>query len=264
MLKKVARVLICSTLAAVGLTAGAGSAAAANPLGHVDSADYDAKYDTIDIWGWAGDPDAGSAAIRVHVYVDGVGAASVGTRYERDDVAAVYPRLGTHTGFYANPLQPPGRGPHSVCVYAINVGVGGNVLLGCRTVVVTDPLALLGHIDRIATDPADPAMRIASGWVLDPYDAESPTPFALLRLSGPTSGGGWDYLDFLRAGLPRPDVDRAYPHNGHDHGFSVRFAASYVDWAATDAVCLALDDSAFIGTIGSLGTSTPTCFSYRG
>ena len=257
--RRLGSVLACTALVGSSLLLAVGPAAAANPIGHLDSVGYDIKYNTIDIFGWAGDPDAGSAPVRVHVYVDGVGAEAVSTGLTRTDVAAVHPGLGSHTGFYANPVQPIGRGPHTVCVYAINIAAGGNVLLGCRVVQVTLPLALLGHIDSIAVDPLDAGMRIAAGWVFDPADAVSPTPFALVRSTGPTTGTSWDYLEGS-AGAARPDVDAVYPSHGSNHGFSVRFSATNVDWVAGDRICLAL---AFF-VPGWVGSPTAYCATYSG
>ena len=261
MARKTLSLLAYGMLAAAAMLAGGGVASAATPIGHVDQVEYDDKYQTIDVFGWAGDADAGTAPIRVHVYVDGVGAAAVSTGLTRPDVARVYPGLGAQTGFFADPVQPPGRGVHNVCVYAINVGAGGNALLGCQTVEVTRPGALLGHIDKIAVDSSDPTQRIATGWVLDPYDAQSPTEFGVIKTSGPTSGS--DSFPFITGvtGLPRPDVDAVYPHNGHNHGFAVRFRPTAdVNWLATDRVCLAV--SYF--TPGWFGPPTPYCYTYAG
>lgn len=101
---------------------------------------------------------------------------------------------------------------------------------------------MLGHIDHIRVDPSDPAQRIAEGWALDPYDAVSPTPFALVQASGPTGSGSTGSIFELdgQAGLPRPDVDRVYPDNGHHHGFSLRFRATDVIWGAPSQICLAM------------------------
>lgn len=258
--QKMLSAVACGVLAAATMLVGAGSAAAATPIGHVDQVQYDIKYQTISVVGWAGDADAGSAPIRVHIYIDGVGAAATSTSMTRTDVARVHPNLGLHTGFYAEAFQPKGRGTHNVCAYGINVGAGGNALLGCRTVVVTEPGALLGHIDHIRVDPGDPAQRIADGWVLDPYDAVSPTRFALVQASGPTNDtGSFFYLD-VSAGLPRPDVDRVHPANGHNHGFSLRFRAADVSWAATAQICVATDG--FVP--GWIGNPTPYCITYPG
>lgn len=259
MLRRMLSALSCGAFAAAAMLAGAGAASAATPIGHVDNVSFDEKYQTIDVEGWAGDADAGRGSIRVHVYVDGKGAGATSTGLARPDVANVHPNLGPNTGFYDYATQAPGRGTHNVCAYAINVGTGSNALLGCRTVQVTLPGALRGHIDSIAVDPSDPSQRIASGWVLDPYDAVSPTPFALVQASGPSTTDGSNYLP-VSAGLPRPDVDHVYPGNGHNHGFSERFSTNDVSWGPGARICLAIN----YFTPGQTGAPTPYCFTYAG
>jgi hypothetical protein len=76
--------------------------------------------------GWAVDPNTGQP-IEVHLYVGPVGTRAVASR-SRPDVAAIYPQFGSAHGFDA--AVPFGD---QVCAYAINVGPGGNVLLGCRS-----------------------------------------------------------------------------------------------------------------------------------
>jgi hypothetical protein len=146
-----------------------------------------------------------------------------------------------------------------VCVYAINRGLGANTLLGCRTITVTLAGRIIGHIDSIAVDPSDPTMRVAQGWVLDPNDALSPTPYELTETAGPYSGLSAQFVNG-EAGLPRPDVDRFYPNNGHDHGFRLTFAATDVDWDATATICL----EPFNAFFPLEGVPTPYCFIYTG
>ena len=71
--------------------------------------------------------------IRVHVYVNGVGH-SIGTGGYRPDVHRAYPQASDRAGFAVTVSAATGIYP--VCVYAINIGVGSNVLMGggCRTV----------------------------------------------------------------------------------------------------------------------------------
>ena len=51
----------------------------------------------------------------------------------RSDVGAVFPAYGPGHGYSATVLAgvPPGA---TVCAYGINVGIGDNVLLGCKVV----------------------------------------------------------------------------------------------------------------------------------
>ncbi|HEX6755946.1 MAG TPA: L,D-transpeptidase family protein [Mycobacteriales bacterium] len=76
----------------------------------------------IRVIGWARDPDRPTWSIRVHVYADNRGIASIGTTE------------GTNRFDATLALA---RGSYTVCLYAINIGVGTiNPLLGCRAVTV--------------------------------------------------------------------------------------------------------------------------------
>jgi hypothetical protein len=80
--------------------------------------------------GWALDPDA-YGPIGIHVYVGSQGYGGVADR-PRSDIANLYPRWGPGHGFDITVPAPPQA--VGVCVYAINVGPGGPVFLGCRIV----------------------------------------------------------------------------------------------------------------------------------
>lgn len=109
-------------------------AAARNPEGRLDSATA-LGGGRVRIRGWAFDPDDRSAALRVHVYVDGRGIASIGTGAPRPDVARIK-RTGPRQGYDA--VLRLARGAHTVCAYAINLATGiGNPRLGCRAVTVS-------------------------------------------------------------------------------------------------------------------------------
>ena len=99
------------------------------PLGNFEGASVGAGGATIS--GWALDPDT-SASIKVHIYVGPAGAEYTANK-PRADVGAVY-RLGNDHGFSEFVAMPSGK--NAVCVYAINTGVGGHSVLGCRDVVV--------------------------------------------------------------------------------------------------------------------------------
>ena len=79
-------------------------------------------------------PDTPTTPTRVHVYVDGRGAASVPADLSRPDVARVHPSAGPLHGFTTSVRAGPGA--HSVCVYAIDTSGSGNTRLGCRTATV--------------------------------------------------------------------------------------------------------------------------------
>lgn len=80
--------------------------------------------------GWALDPET-DQPIPVHVYAGGAGYNLTGDR-PRGDVGAAFPGYGDRHGY--DVVMPAGPEPVQVCAYAIGIGVGGNSLIGCRTV----------------------------------------------------------------------------------------------------------------------------------
>ncbi|UQX89348.1 hypothetical protein M6D93_04925 [Jatrophihabitans telluris] len=107
--------------------------AAHNPFGYLDTAISTARS-RLTVRGWAADPDTRSAALRIHLYVDGRGVASFGTGVSRPDAARAR-GVGPNQGYAATVTIPTGS--HQACVFAINVGAGsGNTLLACKKVTV--------------------------------------------------------------------------------------------------------------------------------
>jgi hypothetical protein len=107
------------------------AAMSGNPVGVIDyvGTTSDGK---ISAGGWAYDPDT-AQPIPVHVYVDSSGYAFTADQ-TRPDVGAVYPAYGSDHGYSVT--APATKGTHNVCIYGINIGAGGNQLLGCRTVTL--------------------------------------------------------------------------------------------------------------------------------
>lgn len=105
--------------------------ASGEPFGNLDEASSAAN--TISVRGWGIDPDTVDPTT-IHVYIDGVGAAIVGTGAARADVFSRWPFYGLNRGFTAT-IGGVAPGPHTVCAYAINTGPGsGNTTLGCLAV----------------------------------------------------------------------------------------------------------------------------------
>lgn len=104
-----------------------------NPLGNLDS--LTAGSGLLRAAGWAWDPDAGTSASTVHLYVDGTWTVAVQAGQSRPDVGTVYPAAGPLHGYSVD--LPVGTGQHTVCAYAINTGQGTtNPLLTCRSVTL--------------------------------------------------------------------------------------------------------------------------------
>ncbi|MFG6502802.1 hypothetical protein [Microbacterium sp. P05] len=163
----------------------------------------------VQVSGWAVDPET-SSSIEVHTYVNGVGVA-VRAEGNRPDVGAAYPQLGSQHGFDLR-IPVPASGSYEVCSFAINVGVGGNTLLGCRTVtaLVGSPV---GSIDRI--EGIDGGISL-QGWAFDP---DSPDP---IEVHAYVDDAGTPFV----ANGARPDVAAAYPGWGGQHGFDTVLPAS--------------------------------------
>ncbi|HXR40911.1 MAG TPA: glycosyl hydrolase family 18 protein [Acidothermaceae bacterium] len=176
-----------------------------SPFGSFDAASP-AGPGKVAIRGWSIDPDIADPT-RVDVYVDGRGAASMQASGGRGDVARIYPGYGAAHGF--NATLTVGGGQHQVCAFAINVGPGGNTLLGCRTVMLPTGNPY-GSIDVAA--PAGPGKVHLRGWTIDP-DVADPTRVDVYvdgrgAESGPASAG-------------RADIAAAFPGYGAAHGFDV-------------------------------------------
>jgi len=110
------------------------------PEGNQDVASVEVTVSgsTVTIAGWAWDQDTPTTPIDVHIYIDDQGLAVHADGY-RPDVAAARPAAGPNHGYSAT--VNVAAGSHRVCSYGINApGTDGdNVLLGCKTIVVTAP-----------------------------------------------------------------------------------------------------------------------------
>src|SRR3546814_16126227 len=136
----------------------------------------------VSVSGWAIDPDT-RAPISVHVYVGDAGTAlTAGSA--RSDVGAVYPVYGPEHGYSAVLSADPGT--YNVCAYGINVGVGTNVQLGCKSVtvpaVVDRGRPPVGAFEGLS---AAGSTVTASGWAIDP-DTARPLQVRLEARGGTT------------------------------------------------------------------------------
>ncbi|MCL6538762.1 MAG: hypothetical protein K6T28_09305, partial [Acidothermus sp.] len=174
-----------------------------NPRGNFEV--VDARPGAAHVTGWALDPNTADP-IRVHAYVDGTWAGAFTASAPRPDVAAVFPTAGPNHGFDALVTGLLG-GTHTVCMYAINVGLGTtNPLLGCRSVILPGGNPG-GNLEAVQGLPG--AVRVV-GWALDP---DTPDPIVVHVYVD----GGWGGLG--RADGSRADVAAAFPGYGAAHGF---------------------------------------------
>lgn len=201
-------------LGAVPARADAGGA----PVGRLDSYSVRGGSDpsrpastgSVEVFGWAADPDRPGGPFEVHVYADGAGRPA-STGQPRPDVGAAVSFAGARAGWSA--WARPGQ---RVCAYAIDVLGTSNTTLGCVTLPATDD-------DRAAGNPvgafdevvAAPGMLSVRGWAADEGPGE--TVLRVLvdgRLALTTS-----------TGRPRPDVARAHPELGGATGWAVDLPA---------------------------------------
>ena len=184
------------------------------PIGSLDV--VDSSPGTIRVAGWTLDPDLGvDQPIDVHVYVDGGFAGVTSAGIPRPDVADAIPGWGSLHGY--DLTIGAGGGDHTVCTYAINVGPGGNPLLGCRRVTVRSGNPF-GTLD--VARPGSPGTIDLAGWTIDPDTAAATDVHVYVNgvFSGATSASG-----------SRPDVAGAFPGYGDQHGFALRVPANSVD-----------------------------------
>ncbi|MFE4469954.1 hypothetical protein ACFRFH_14170 [Leifsonia sp. NPDC056824] len=191
------------------------------PIGNLENISV-ASDGTVSVSGWALDPDT-VASIPVHVYIDGAGTALTadGTRA---DVARVYPAYGSWHGFSAQ--LKAGGGNHTVCVYAINTGAGGNVVLGCKGVAVPTVIADQGRppIGNLDSVQAVAGGIRTTGWTIDPDTVAPITVHIYVDATGAP----------YQADRQRSDVGAIYPVYGASHGFDQTITAA----PGTHTVCV--------------------------
>ncbi len=191
----------------------------------------------ITVQGWALDRDT-AAPIDVHVYVDGTFAASRSANTLRTDIAAAFPGYGPDHGF--DITVGAGGGTHRVCVFGIDVGIGSNALIGCRTVVVPGGNPF-GSLDAAV---GGAGRATVSGWTIDP-DTTAPIDVHVY-VDGAFAG-------LVTAGSARPDVGNVFPVYGPNHGYGVTVPAA----RGTRQVCVWAIDVG-VGTNPLIGCRTVT------
>lgn len=162
----------------------------------------------VTVSGWAFDWDV-AGPVPVHVYVDGVGVATVADR-PSPLVETAFPGAGSNRAFRVK--VPTSPGVHQVCAYALNLPSGPTTVLGCRSVTVA-PESPAGSLDTVSPGRATVTV---GGWAFD-WDATGPIPVHV-------------YVDdqgyALTADRPSPAVEAAFPGAGANRGFAATVPAS--------------------------------------
>lgn len=187
-----------------------------NPTGTVDSCVGGAGC--ISVAGWAFDEDNTATSINIDVYIGGpagtpnLSAYRITANVKRTDVNTAY-GCGEYHGYEAT-LDTGLTGTQSIYIYAINVGAGDNVLLGERTVSITNPNPD-GMLD--SCEGGSGFVRI-TGWAADADDYSRSLNIHVYIGGDLNTGEGHNdiYANSLRS-----DVDNAY-HIGKYHGFDAK------------------------------------------
>ncbi len=174
-----------------------------SPIGSLDS--LTPGFRQVTVSGWTADPDT-TAAIKAHVYVDGVGKASVLANANRTDLAG---RLGSGNTAHGYSTTVTGLSPgsHNVCVFGINTGPGSNTLLECRNVTVAGGTPV-GVVDGATAVAGKLTIR---GWAID-RDTTAATQVQV-RVGSKTLGT-------LTANQTKSGLGKAMPGYGDAHAYS--------------------------------------------
>jgi len=170
------------------------------------------------VQGWAIDRDKFTSPVKISLTVDGQSDWGTFTaNASRPDVGAAYPGAGDNHGMNAT-FEILG-GDHTVCVTAINVGNGANASFGCQTISVTTSSPYGG----VTVDVIPGGVHI-SGWTLD-TDTKAAIPVHVYA-----DGKGKAFT----ANASRPDVGKAFPGMGDNHGIDIDLPLS----VGTHEVCV--------------------------
>lgn len=105
-----------------------------NPRGHLDAVTGYPLSGWVRVSGWAADPDNMRYPLTIQLLVDGRPATHFTVGTPRPDVARAI-GAGPNQGF--NQVVWVGAGPHRLCAYADNVGLGrANPNIGCISTIV--------------------------------------------------------------------------------------------------------------------------------
>ncbi len=176
-----------------------------SPFGRIDTA-FTGPDGALQVSGWAIDPDV-SAAIAVHLYIDAQGVNLGPTTVSRPDLAAAFPGYGATHGFSYS-TTGIAAGVHQLCAYGINVGVGANSAVQCKSIIVPGGPPV-GVVDTPVTGPD--GLLALSGWALDPNTVSPIQVHVYIDGVGTNTGS---------ATVTRSDVAGIFPQWGGAHGFA--------------------------------------------
>lgn len=203
--------LAATAMVTVGAAATAGAAPGDLPVGTLETAQP--LPGAVRLTGWALDGNS-DAPVDLHFYADGQFLGYGRADDHHPEVAATYPWAGPNRGF--SETFPLGPGRHTICAFAINIGLGDqNPQLGCLVVANDVPF---GWLDVAAREPGGIRLR---GWSIDPAAPSAPSAVYVEV--------GWGFTGMVAADQPNAAVAAAYPGAGPDHGFDVLLPSPALD-----------------------------------
>jgi hypothetical protein len=177
----------------------------------------------VSLSGWTIDPDALTQPVTVSLWLDGLKNFQWPANGSYPAGEASFPGAGANHGWSG--VVPASAGSHSVCVYAVNINSGADVLFGCKTVTVP-PSADMSPKGEISTATGVAGGVSLSGWTIDPDALTQPVTVSL-------------WLDGLKnfqwpANGSYPAGEASFPGAGAKHGWSGVVPAS----AGSHSVCV--------------------------
>ena len=148
-----------------GATVGGGTQPGEDdPIGWLDLAV--GRPGQVRVKGWAFDPNRPAQALAIKLFVGGRAGSPNALEYDlgaairpRADITGEYPEAGPGHGFDAT-LPTVKSGPQPVCVYAGNLGRGGDRLIACETIRI--PVAIT--LSNVRATRNGVSLRIACAW----------------------------------------------------------------------------------------------------
>lgn len=190
-----------------------------NTLGTVDVVAAQPS-NSINVRGWAFDPETPDVPVWIHAYVDGVFAGAYLADLLRADVNTVNPGANSNHGYAFN-IPNVASGNRTVAIYAIDPQGVYNPLLWSGTVAGVQTAQLGSPFGALESAVAVGCGEVElTGWTADPSSPSDSTDVHVYIDGWPGNAARSVSLGF--ANLARPDVAASYPGHSVNRGFRSR------------------------------------------
>jgi lysozyme family protein len=207
-----------------------------------------AQSDSLLITGWAVDPQTGAPVSSVRILIDGnlIDTAALGVA--RPDVAAVYGKLATLSGWtFTYGARNLTIGTHTLSAVAYDsLNLSATLRTLTFTVAATSTGAPFGWVDQAvdATTKSTTVSRsdslLVSGWAFDPQDG-APVSSVNILIDGNPVGTA-------TLAQSRPDVAAVYGSSASLSGWSFTYAASLLTTGTHTVTAVASDSLSLSAT----------------